>query len=206
MTGMELSHPRVNLIPRAELERRRSRRAARAWLVALIIAALLAIGMVGGAWAAKELAGRKLAQEQQRTGALAEQLEGYRDVSGALRAQESLTRMRATAMGADLSWTALIDSIRRQLPDGVTLGWYTIASGPAVGDEAETAGPSGTITVMTQNLALLTTAAEAIRDGDAVSMIALQHTEATEGVVVATFEIAFTSVVNSGAYAREATE
>src|SRR5690606_20360020 len=116
---------------------------------------------------------QRLAQEQERTGALAVQLEGYRDVSGALRMQESLIRMRATAMGADLSWTALVDRIRGHLPGGVTLGWYTIASGPAVGDEP--AGPSGTITLTTANLALLTAAADAISDDDAVNSIALQR-------------------------------
>lgn len=204
MTGMDFSHARVNLMPRAEIERRRRGRVARGWVVVVIIAAVLAVGLVGGAWAAKTFADQRLAQEQERTGALAVQLEGYRDVSGALRMQESLIRMRATAMGADLSWTALVDRIRGHLPGGVTLGWYTIASGPAVGDEP--AGPSGTITLTTANLALLTAAADAISDDDAVNSIALQRVETTDGLFNATFTIAFTAAVNSGTYTAEVSE
>lgn len=206
MTGMDYSHPRVNLIPRTEIERRRRGRVARGWLVAVIIAAVLAVGLVGGAWAAKTFADQRLTQEQGRTGALAAQLEGYRDVSGTLRTQDSLTRMRATAMGADLSWTALIDRVRRHLPGGVTLGWYTIASGPAVGGDTDAVGPSGTITLTTENLALLTAAADAIREDDAVNSIALQRTETADGLFIATFDIAFTAAVNSGTYTVEASE
>jgi len=206
MTGIDFSRPRVNLIPRTEIERRRRRRVARGWLVTVIIAAVLAVGLVGAAWTANMFAGQRLSAEQDRTGALTAQLDGYRDVSEALRTQGSLTRMRASAMGADLSWTALLDRVARHLPDGVTVGWYTIAAGPAVGADSESAGPSGTITLTTDDPALLTSAADAISGDEAVTSITLQRTEAADGRIIATFGIAFTAEVNSGAYMTEGTE
>lgn len=88
--------PRVNLMPRAEIQRRERVDLTRGWAIGAGAAVLVALLVIGGAFAWRTMADQRLAAEQARTDALITELAGYADVSAALSDAEALKAFRNT--------------------------------------------------------------------------------------------------------------
>jgi hypothetical protein len=123
--------PRVNLMPRVEIERRERADSLRKWgwgVVATLVALLL---IIAGAFVLNWAAQQRLAAEQARTNELLTELAGLSDVSVALSAQDDLEAFRADAMASDLEWTRVYSTLVDGLPAGVTLTGFDLTVGPA---------------------------------------------------------------------------
>lgn len=141
--------PRVNLMPPAEIERRRRASLARGWVWGVVAAVLAAVLVILGALALKILADQQLTAEQAETNALVADLAALSDVSGALSSEKELQSFRAEAMGSDFAWTPVINLIQTALPAGVTLvGLDTVSGGVPQGqDPTAKPGLKGTLTL-----------------------------------------------------------
>lgn len=123
--------PRVDLLPRSEVERRERDALSRTWVRVGVLAILLAVVLIAAAFAVNLLAQQRLAAEQDRSNQLVGQIAGLSDVSNALKTEADLTKFRADALGADLSWTAILDRIRGTLPADTNLVGFELTAGAA---------------------------------------------------------------------------
>ncbi|MBN9152447.1 MAG: hypothetical protein J0I70_03795 [Microbacterium sp.] len=142
--------PRVNLMPRAELDRRERADAIRRWGWG-VVAALAVVVLVAGAgyglnWAAQQ----RLADAQGRTTSLVAELGRLSDVSKALKTRTDLESFRAQAMGSDLEWIKTMASLGVVIPDGVVVTGFDLVPGviPVAGTTPpQQTGLAGTITL-----------------------------------------------------------
>lgn len=140
--------PRVDLMPRAEVERRDRARLVRGWLWALLGAVAVTVLLVAGAFIARGVADAALAAERARTQELLIELGSFSEVSGALGAQATLEGFRAEAMASDFAWGPVIDRVRSVLPPGVELAGFDLITGPAPSGGEPVAG-EGLVGVLT---------------------------------------------------------
>lgn len=141
--------PRVNLMPRAEIDRRERSILIRRWLRGVVAALAVVVLLTGAAFWLQTTAAVRLALENARTNDLLSQVAALAPVSAKLGLVTELEDFRAQAMGADLEWSRLTSLAERALPDGVTLTGFTLAAGPlAVGeDPTMEVGASGDLTL-----------------------------------------------------------
>lgn len=141
--------PRVNLLPRREIERRAQSSLLRRWAWGLV-AALVVVAVVS-AWTFVLQTGAavRLAQENARTNALLTQVAALQPVRDKLSLESELVSYRAQAMGADLTWSSVIATAETALPDGVTVAGFSLAPGvsPVGDDPALEVGVVGTLTL-----------------------------------------------------------
>jgi hypothetical protein len=130
--------PRVNLMPRAEIERRRRAALVRTWAWVLV-AALAAVAVTAGAaFVVKMAADQRLAVEQARTAELLTELAALTEVSSALTATSELGAFRADAMGTDILWRDTVSGLAGALPAGVSITGFDVVVGAAPLVAAET--------------------------------------------------------------------
>lgn len=203
--------PRVNLMPRAELDRRERTTAVRRWgwgvVGALAVVVLVAAGAYGLNWAAQQ----QLASEQARTNALIGQLAGLSDVSTALTARKDLEGFRGQAMAADLGWSKTLASLAAALPAGVAVTGFDLVTGgvPVKGADAKTQqGLVGTITLESANPVEIVQVIRGFRRVSGVT--AADGTQLTSsddtgagGVYTYQLTIDFDQTLYSGAYAQD---
>lgn len=140
--------PRVNLMPRAENERRERIALTRTWAILAMGALAVAAAVIAGAFGLRLAADQALAAEQARTVTLTTELLSYSDVSQGLAAARAREVFRAEAGANDFAWTPLVNSLIAALPDGVTLIEYSIAPGTApVADSVPEDEVGGTATL-----------------------------------------------------------
>lgn len=140
--------PRVNLLPRAVIERRERAALLRRWGWGLVGALAVVVLAAGGTYALQLAAQQTLAAENARTSELLAQVAALQPVAQKLSLQTELADFRAQAMGTDVTWTAVLDTVRSALPADVGLIEYTLAPGglPTGEDRATEIGAKGTIT------------------------------------------------------------
>ena len=149
-TSVVAGVPRVNLMPRAELERRARAATLRAggWVLVGAIALVLLIA-AAGSWV-NVLFQQQEAAEQARTEVLLADLAGLSDVSVALSTETALQEFRADAMAADIAWPEAYGILSGALPAGVTVTGFDLTAGgiPVEDDGADPQiGLSGEITL-----------------------------------------------------------
>ncbi|WES65695.1 hypothetical protein P0L94_06385 [Microbacter sp. GSS18] len=146
--------PRVNLIPRSELERRERAATARGWAWGILGAVLAAAAIVAGAMLLSWIADQRLAIEQSRTNDLLLELDGLSDVSVALATESQLEGFLAESMGSDFAWQPVISAVVGALPGEVQLSGFALtAGGLAQGeDPSAEAGLVGTLTLASPNV------------------------------------------------------
>ncbi|MDL9981378.1 hypothetical protein [Microbacterium candidum] len=142
--------PRVNLMPRSEIERRERESLTRKWVWGVLGAVVLTCVVIAAAYAFTLVANIRLASAQAQTNTLLTELAGLSDINSALATQRELTQFRAEAMGADFAWSPVVGAIAGALPPGTSLTGFNVVSGgdPVPGADPKTAvGLSGTYTV-----------------------------------------------------------
>lgn len=141
--------PRVDLMPRAETERRRRGALLRRWLGALVAATIVACLLIGGGVAFRAIAEQRLHAAQAHTNTLLTELSSLSEVSAALATQRDLQAYRTEAMAGDLDWAPALRLIDSALPDDVLLIGFDLAAGgvPEGTDPALEVGLLGTITL-----------------------------------------------------------
>lgn len=211
ITSVLAGSPRVNLIPRSEIERRERAGVLRRWAWALVGALALLAAIVAGAvflnWAAQQ----RLAAEQSATNELLSQLSELSDVSVALTTQQDLEQFRALAMSTDLEWRSLYATLASGLPGGVVLTGFDLAVGAAPeegADPATVVGLEGGLTFQSADpvdiapLIRSYRALEGVITADGAQVLS----EEGEGPPIYTYElvIEFDQSLYTGAYAQEA--
>lgn len=124
--------PQVSLLPHAERERRERGDLARRWgTIALAVVVVMVI-LSGGMALYERSAHASLAQERDRTTALAQELATYHDVSTATRILSTYQAYRTQAMSADVSWAGLFRKLRAKMPAGATITGFDAVTSPTV--------------------------------------------------------------------------
>ena len=200
--------PRVNLMPRAETERRERARLARRWIGALLAALLLVAAASGLAFGLQIMAVQRLAVEQARTTALLGQLADLGDVQRALDLETGLQTFRADAMATDLRWSPLIATVQQQLTGGVSIAGFSLAPGPAPQDDDPTAavGVSGTLTLSSATPTEIVPIVRALRPLPGVLEADGWQSTAEQDSYSYEIRIALDQSVYTGAYARREAE
>lgn len=203
--------PRINLMPRPEIERREKDALIRKWMWGVAAAVLVALLIIAGAFTLKWLADQRLAAEQAASNALLAELAALSDVSRALALESELTAFRAEAMGADFDWAPVIASIAGALPAGADLTGFSFVSGGVPQGEDPTAevGLTGTVNVGSPNPIDIVATVRALRkvptvlaaDGQSVST-----SNVTEGAYTYVLTVTFDQSIYSKKYAEEGGE
>lgn len=202
------SVPRVNLMPRAETERRERSGLLGRWAGVLVLALVVVAAATAGAFVLQFAATQRLTAENTRTTTLLTQLAGLSDVRQALDLEAELTTFRAGAMATDLEWGGLLSTVQGALPEGVVVTAYTLTPGgmPQGDDPALEVGVSGSFTLSSETPREIVPLIRSVRalpgflDADGWA-----QTAAGGGY---TYELRVTldQTIYTGAYAKEATE
>lgn len=198
--------PRVNLMPRAESERRERLALTRTWAVLAIGAVVLALAVVAGAFYMKWTADQALAAEQVRTETLISELAAQSEVTQALAARDVRESFRGVAMANDFAWTPIIDDLVGSLPAGVSLIEYSLTPGPAPTDaDPETqVGSSGPFTYTTSDSRLqAATVAALAKTPGVLSADAGALFTSGEGTYEFTVNVTLDQTIYSGDYAAD---
>jgi hypothetical protein len=141
--------PRVNLMPRAEIERRERSVLLTRWGWGLIGALAVVVLAIGAAFWMQLTAESKLAAANARTTSLLGEIAALADVREAVALDAELTDFRSQAMAADLKWGALVQPIEEILPDDASLSGFTLSAGaiPVGEDPALEVGAAGSYTI-----------------------------------------------------------
>ncbi len=141
--------PRVNLLPRREIERRAQMSLLRRWGWGLAAALLVVVLVTAGAFVLQAGASLRLAQENARTNTLLSQVAALQPVRDKLTLESELVGYRAQAMGADLTWGTVVATAEKALPDDVILAGFALTAGalPLGDDPTLEVGAVGTLTL-----------------------------------------------------------
>lgn len=141
--------PRVNLMPRVEVERRERDKLVRLWVWIVFGAIVVALLIIAAAFAFKFFADQRLAAEQAQTNALITEIASLSEVSDALATEAELTDFRTEAMAGDLAWTPVIAKITGILPADASLTGFDVTAGAAAQGDDPTVeeGLVGTVSI-----------------------------------------------------------
>ncbi|WP_409048539.1 hypothetical protein AB2L57_08190 [Microbacterium sp. HA-8] len=217
--------PRVNLMPRAEIERRRRAALVRTWAWVLV-AALAAVAVTAGAaFVVKLAADQRLALEQARTAELLTELAALTEVSSALTSVGELGAFRADAMGTDILWRDTVSGLAGALPAGVSITGFDVVVGAAPVVAADTdsdvaadtavasaaaSGLTGTLTLTSATPLDMAGTIRGLRDVAGVKAVDGRDVTSTDtdGATVYTYllELDLDQSIYSGRYAAGETE
>jgi Tfp pilus assembly protein PilN len=139
--SLERVLPRVNLLPPEVSQRRRVRTTQKA----LVAGAVLALGVVGSAWAVEHhsvgSAQSDLDASIARGAQLQHQQAQYADAPKVVAELDAARTARRTALASDVAWYQYLDDLSRAAPDAV---WLTSVSGNLTGAAAGATAATGT--------------------------------------------------------------
>jgi hypothetical protein len=198
--------PRVNLMPRPEIERRERDLLIRKWMWGVVGAVLVSLAIIAGAFALKLLADQRLAAEQAESGVLLTELAALSDVSKALAVEQELTTFRAEAMGADFAWAPVLASIASALPSDADLTGFDFLSGgvPQGDDPAAEVGLTGTVSVGSSDPIDIVATVRALREIPSV-MMADGQSVTTSSVTDGSYAYVLTVTFDQSIYSNEFT-
>lgn len=200
--------PRVNLMPRAEIDRRERGILIRRWLRGVVAALAVVVLLTGAAFWLQTTAAIRLALENARTNDLLAQVAALAPVRAKLDLVAELEGFRAQAMGADLEWSRLTSLAETALPDGVTLTGFTLAAGvlPAGDDPAAEVGATGDLTLESGSPLETGAFIRSIRDLDGVLAADGREVKAETGVYTYLIRIDYDQTAYTGDFAAEVSE
>jgi len=213
--------PRVDLLPRSEIERREGEALSAVWVRICLLAVLLAAVLIGGAFVWNLFAQQRLSAEQDRSQQLIGQIAELSDVSKALATESELQGFRSEAMGSDFAWSGILDKVRNSLPSGTSLIGFALTPGAspaatASGVDAvkkasaakKAVGLTGTLTIDSPTAVDLGSYVRSLRGvAGILSADANATTSGASAVGRFTYkvDITFDQTVYSGRFAEEAT-
>lgn len=141
--------PRVNLLPRTEIDRRARGALLRRWGFALAAALLVVLLVAAFTFWLQTSAAMRLAAENARTNALLTEVAALQPVRDKLTLESELTDYRTQAMGTDLTWATVSATAEKALPDDVVLAGFSLTPGslPVGDDPTLEPGVAGTLTL-----------------------------------------------------------
>lgn len=163
--------PRVNLIPKSELDRRERAATARGWVWGVLGAIVAALALIAGAMALNWVADQRLAAEQARTNMLLTELASLAPVSGALATETDLLDFRTQSTASDFEWRPVIAQVQRALPAGVELvGFSLVVGGASQGEDPSLeTGLTGTLSLSSPNAIDIAATVRSLRGGAGVA-------------------------------------
>ncbi|SFS02646.1 hypothetical protein SAMN04487846_1594 [Microbacterium sp. cf046] len=200
--------PRLNLMPRVEVERREREALTRKWVWGVLGAVLITLLIIGAAFAFKWLADQRLVAEQAKTNDLLLELSALSEVSRSLAAEEELTQFRSEAMASDFAWAPVIAKVASVLPADVILTGFDLASGGAGQTDEPTSeiGLEGTFALDSPNPIDIVGVVRALRAVDGVLYAdgqAVTASTVTEGRFAYQLTVSFDQSIYSSAYVAE---
>jgi len=158
--------PRVNLMPRAEVERRQQAALLRRWGWG-VVAALVIVALVGaGCFTLKWVADQALGVQQERSTTLLTQLASMSKVSSALAAEAQLESFSTEASAENVGWAQTLKSLDAVLPKGVAMTGFDLVPGaqPVKGTDTHlAAGLAGQLTMTSGTAVDITPVIRSIR-------------------------------------------
>lgn len=204
--------PRVNLMPRAETERRERDALARRWGIGLLAALLVVALAATGAFYLKWTAQQRLAADQLRTSELLTELASLSEVSQALALRTELEGFRAEAMVADLSWSDLFADLAGALPAGVVVSGFdlTVGAAPTTEDPGSELGLAGTLELRSPTAIDIAPAVRSLQQVPGVSEVApveiISETEGDLTTYIYRLTASFDQTLYTGEFDQEADE
>lgn len=197
--------PRVDLMPRAETERRARSRVARRWSLAVLVAFAFVVAASAFAFAMQIAATARLAMENARTTSLLSELAALSDVRDALELEAELVAFRTDAMANDVAWLPLLDRLQPAFPAGsAVVGFHLEPAGVPQGDEPTAEiGATGTLTVVSTTFDDVTALVRAIRPLTGVVVVDGWSSRFENGAYRHELRIALDQSVYTGDYAVE---
>lgn len=202
--------PRVNLMPRAEIDRRSATQLLRRWLW-IVVAALAVVAVAGaGSFLMESAAQQRLLKENARTQTLISQIAALNPVSKKLSLETELSDFRASAMVADLDWAHLTEAISERLPEGVSIVGFKLEPGgmPAGDDPSVEVGVFGEVLLLSQTPQDMVGIVRGLRPVEDILAVEGWETVAEETGAGYTYlvRIAFDQTTYSGKFAKESAE
>jgi hypothetical protein len=204
--------PRVNLLPRAESQRRERDVLARRWGIGLLaviaVVALASAGIVWLKWSAEQ----RLVADQLRSSELLTELASLSDVSRAVSLRTDLEGFRADAMVSDVSWTTLFSDLSAALPVGVAVTGFDLTAGaaPTAEDTEAEIALGGTLELRSSTPIDIAPTVRSLRELPGVALMdPLEVTSELVGggdqrIYIYRLRAAFDQTLYTGAYAEEA--
>ncbi|MFJ6677817.1 hypothetical protein ACIQLK_01655 [Microbacterium sp. NPDC091382] len=201
------SLPRANLLPLSETRRREVRRLGRSWVTIGLGSLVVALLLIGGAFAMNVQAALRLVSANADTERVIAEIAELAPVSQAVAQRTELSGLITQAMSGDIAWRKAVATVTQALPAGVTVTDYALAAGQVPGSTApdETVGAAGTVTVVSDEPISLVEATRALRGVDAILEVSVQTLAEEEGVYTYTVEVQLDQTIYSGAFAPEQT-
>lgn len=200
--------PRVNLLPRSERQRRAASALARRWAVVLVGAVVVAVAVVGGAYAYSMMTSARLTAEQARTTDLLVQLGQLKPVSDAISTRATLTAQREQAMSGDIDWAPIVTRLASALPGDAALTGYALNAGGAAQDADPTTqvGMLATLTVSAGEPVDAARTAAALRALDGVTRVEVVRLGVEDERYTATVAVALDQTIYTGKYSSQTGE
>lgn len=196
--------PRVNLMPKAEAERRERSALVARWGGMLVVALIIVLAAAALTFWLQFTASMRLVAENARTASLISEIAALADVQDALTLESELIDFRADAMATDLSWSSLVTTVSAALPDGVTVVGFSLAPGgiPQADDPAAEIGVSGTLTMTSKTVEDIVPLVRALRVAEGV--IAVEGWSSVVEGDTTTYEVRLVvdQSIYTGAYAE----
>ncbi|QKJ19699.1 hypothetical protein [Microbacterium hominis] len=203
--------PRVNLIPRSEIERRERAAVTSGWVWGVFATVLVAVALIAGAFALNWIADQRLAAANARTATLLTELASLSEVSGALGTESELTQFRIDALGNDLAWAPVVAQLGAALPAEVEITGFDLVTGgvPQTADPTTEIGLTGTLTLTSPTAIDI---AQTIRGIRALAPVAdadgrlVATSQQTAGQYTYELSVSFDQTIYSGEFAPIAEE
>jgi type II secretory pathway pseudopilin PulG len=155
--------PQVNLLP-PEVRSARGLRVIQRWLViALIVVAVICVGLVGWAMLNKSNAQDELEQAQQRTAELTAEVATYAEVPQVEASLDRAWSAQVLGMSSDVLWAERVGAIAALLPNDMKIESFDVVM-PSVTDPTLTTEnplrplPSGTVALVLRSTTIPDTA------------------------------------------------
>jgi len=200
--------PRVNLMPRSEIARRERDKLVGLWAWLVLVAILVALLIIGGAFTLKYFADQRLAAEQARTNVLLTEVASLSDVSRALATESELAEFRTDAMATDLTWAPVLAKVTSILPADTVLSGYSLAVGgaPQGDDPAVEQGVVGTVSIDSATPLDIVAIIRSLRGVEGVLYAdgqSVTESQVNEGRYAYLLNVEFDQTVYTGAYAAD---
>lgn len=210
--------PRVNLMPRSEIERRRRRIVLGRWAVVLIAALAVVTLVIAAAFAGTLVASTRLAAEQNRSTNLLTEIGSLSEVSEAIALEKALLAYREQALADDIAWVPVLETLLSTVPAGGRIAEIALDTGStpeqllddplaAHADPAQSAemsvGGGVTVTIISPSPLDVIAVARAIRELPIVIGVEAQRLaeeDAAEEAAEATFLYSITVLLNQTVY------